>query len=143
MSAAIFELPSTQAFMRAGYAGRWEAAARMAGMTVAAAQRQHLALRMAAVVLKTSDGVTAAEPVVLRVNGPKTRVDTACETAGITLEYVRSPSRVGDLVRRRQHVMWLLHTGGMSSPEIGRRLDRDHTTVLHGIKKHEERLKEQ
>ena len=41
----------------------------------------------------------------------------------------------------RQHLMYLLHEEGYSLASIGRRLRMDHTTVMHGCRRHAERLK--
>lgn len=53
-----------------------------------------------------------------------------------------SPRRAVRLVHARHEAMWRLRNETtMSLPMIGKRLGgRDHTTVLHGIRKHEERL---
>lgn len=41
-------------------------------------------------------------------------------------------TQLRNIVRARQAAMWAACELGFSLPEIGRRLDRDHTTVLHG-----------
>lgn len=38
-------------------------------------------------------------------------------------------------------VIWA--QGRLSLPEIGRRFDRDHTTVLHGVRQHAKRMAQQ
>jgi len=55
-----------------------------------------------------------------------------------------SPRRDREVVRARHEAFWRCkHETTMSLPEIGRRFGgRDHTTVLHGIRKHEERMRE-
>jgi hypothetical protein len=59
--------------------------------------------------------------------------------AGITLDRLRSAARDPETVRARQAVMAGLADAGWSSPRIGRYLNRDHSTVLHGIARHRER----
>ncbi len=48
---------------------------------------------------------------------------------------IRGPRRWASIVRARHEVAWLLrqHTA-MSYPEIGRLLDRDHSSVMHGVR---------
>jgi tryptophanase len=54
---------------------------------------------------------------------------------GLTLDQLRSRDRRPQLVRVRQAVMRALHEqAGLSSVQIGRLLDRDHTTVLHALR---------
>lgn len=51
-------------------------------------------------------------------------------------------SRRFPVVRARQEAMWRLRTlRGLSLAQIGRMLGgRDHTTILHGVRRHEARL---
>jgi chromosomal replication initiation ATPase DnaA len=53
---------------------------------------------------------------------------------GYTSEKVRS-SRAAELVAVRQRVIHRLRVAGYSLPEIGRVINRDHTTVLHHLEK--------
>jgi len=71
-------------------------------------------------------------PLPSLINRPQ-NVDLACELAGISLKLARSPDRDRKTARKRWHVMAILREWGRSSPQIGRLLNRDHTTVLHGI----------
>lgn len=43
-------------------------------------------------------------------------------------------SRVAPVARARQAVMRRLHADGFSATQIGRWLNRDHTTVLHALR---------
>lgn len=61
---------------------------------------------------------------------------------GVSFNDLVSHRREHHLVRARQHAMWELaqHTK-LSYPQIGRILgDRDHSTVIHGIKRHALRI---
>lgn len=59
-------------------------------------------------------------------------MDVTCAVYGITETVLLSPSRVPLLVRARQQIIRILRErGGFSYPEIGRRLNRDHSTVIH------------
>ena len=65
-----------------------------------------------------------------------------CKKHDSSFEEIFNDNRRHDLVVIRQEIFYeIRHQLGMSLPEIGRRFNRDHTTVLHGIKKHEERMK--
>jgi len=56
--------------------------------------------------------------------------------AGITSELILGDSRGVEAVRARDRVIWLLRMDlGMGPSEIGRFLNRDHSTILHSIKK--------
>lgn len=81
------------------------------------------------------------------------RASTAIHTAilmaagarGFTVSQVRSPSRERALTSCRQEIMWLLSTDfGLSYAQIGSLLgDRDHSTVIHGVRTHASRSAKQ
>lgn len=60
----------------------------------------------------------------------------------VTVAELCGPSRQRRIAWPRQELMWALYdTGRYSMPQIGRFIGgRDHTTALHGIRRHEERL---
>lgn len=61
-------------------------------------------------------------------------------SAGLTLADLRSPARHRHIAHVRQDVMRAIHENTKASlPEIGRFLNRDHTTVMWGIRKSRER----
>ena len=54
---------------------------------------------------------------------------------GINADELKGKSRHKQIVEPRQLAMYLLREDAhLSTPEIGRLLNRDHTTVLHGLK---------
>ncbi len=58
-----------------------------------------------------------------------------------TINGLKSKRRNKDVVAARHEVMWRLHKKtALSMPQIGRILNKDHTTVLHGIRKHQARM---
>lgn len=59
------------------------------------------------------------------------RVAVECN---ITIAELQSSNRCPRVSKPRQRLMSELHEAGFSLPRIGRFLDRDHTTVHHGIK---------
>lgn len=64
------------------------------------------------------------------------RVIASIEIArGIPSGSITAPGRTGDIAKARQLVYFLLHKWGMSAPAIGRAINRDHSSVLHGIKR--------
>ncbi|MBI1682359.1 helix-turn-helix domain-containing protein [Caulobacter hibisci] len=63
---------------------------------------------------------------------------------GVSVEELRGPKRQRRISLARQHAMWLMNgLPHLSLPMIGRFLNRDHTTVLFGIRAHERRVAEQ
>lgn len=59
-------------------------------------------------------------------------LDVTCAVYGVSEQVLLSPSRVPLLVRARQQIIRIMRDcGGFSYPEIGRRLNRDHSTVIH------------
>jgi chromosomal replication initiator protein len=54
---------------------------------------------------------------------------------------LRGPSRLRTILVARQVAMYLAHdAAGFSLPAVGRAFDRDHTTVLHAVRKVRERI---
>mgnify|MGYP003685405121 CR=1 FL=1 len=63
-----------------------------------------------------------------------------CAEHDIPVNEMVSHRRQSKLVKKRHALMAMLkETTSASLPEIARALNRDHTTVLHGIRKHYER----
>lgn len=69
-------------------------------------------------------------------------IQQVCKDHGVQVQWVLGKSRVQRIVRARHEIMWKLNLLGMTLPSIGRRLNRDHTTVLHGIRQHQKRIEE-
>lgn len=60
---------------------------------------------------------------------------------GFTLKNLQSKRRFTELVHARWHVMWALsEETALSLAGIGRLLNVDHTTVIHGVKQHKQRI---
>lgn len=67
---------------------------------------------------------------------------SVCHDAGIAVEDLTGPRRLPPLVRVRHSAMWrLVNEGGANKAQVARLLNRDRATVRHGIRKHEERLR--
>jgi len=66
------------------------------------------------------------------------------EKHGFTREDMESPCRRKPIALARQEAMWELRKRtSLSLPHIGMFLgNRDHTTVMHGIRRHEQRIGE-
>lgn len=64
--------------------------------------------------------------------------------AGLKVEDLTGPRRTFAIAVPRQKAMWRLQSElGWSLPRIGRHLGgRDHTTVLHGVRRHAQRIAE-
>ncbi len=73
----------------------------------------------------------------------KTMQDVAavCRVYRVSVAEVMSPGRKVPAVLARQAVMWMLRfSRGMSYPQIGALMGRDHSTVFWGIGRHDERI---
>lgn len=62
-------------------------------------------------------------------------VHEVAESCGLTWEQIVRNARHRDVVQARQMAMYIAYREGFSTPQIGAVLNRDHTTILHGIKK--------
>lgn len=72
---------------------------------------------------------------------PKERITEILKDTGYTVTDIKGRSRVQKLVRLRQHICWVLHKEfKWSYPRIGKYIQKDHTTVLHGVLKWQEIL---
>lgn len=60
------------------------------------------------------------------------------EKHSVKVEHILSPSRQQHHVAARHECYFTLHSLGLSSSQIGKVMHRDHSTVLHGIRKHKE-----
>jgi len=69
------------------------------------------------------------------INLPTRTLAAACAEAGITVDDAISESCVRSLCAKRWHVMAILRSWGRSYTRIGAALNRDHTTVGHGLKR--------
>lgn len=106
--------------------------------------------------LNTQQWVTKPEPVAfdwtkvwpyrdlqpVRLNW-KQIAKEVCAQHRVSLQNVLSPRRDAPVCAARHEIFWRLKKEtALSLPEIGRLMGKkDHTTVLHGIKRHEARLK--
>jgi chromosomal replication initiator protein len=59
---------------------------------------------------------------------------------GIAPSDLTGPERPAWLVELRHECMWVLRQLGMSYPSIGRVMKRDHTSVMNGVRRHEQRM---
>lgn len=66
-------------------------------------------------------------------------VDAVSEATGIPAKRILGPRRDGPTARARQIVMYEARRAGLSYPQIGEALGRDHTSVIHGVRAEEKR----
>ena len=59
---------------------------------------------------------------------------------GLTQGTIKSDSRLREVVQARNEAFYYSQKLGKSLPQIGRFFGRDHTSVLHGIKRHKQRM---
>ncbi|KAB2912699.1 MAG: hypothetical protein F9K29_18235 [Hyphomicrobiaceae bacterium] len=64
-------------------------------------------------------------------------IETVAAESGLSIDILLSPLRTREAVAARQKGLYLAHCiSGKSLPEVGRRFGgRDHTTVLHAVRK--------
>lgn len=72
----------------------------------------------------------------------KTILEEVSEKHGVSIIDIRSARRDYKTARARHEAAWRMrHETDLSSPQIAVRLGgRDHTTILHSIKRHQERI---
>lgn len=61
-------------------------------------------------------------------------IGKVCNIWGVDLLQIKSKSRKDTLIQPRYFIFCLLKESGMKSTAIGEKLNRDHSTVLYGIK---------
>ncbi len=70
-------------------------------------------------------------------------IEAVCEHFNVSEKDLRGRARTRDIAHPRQVAMYLLREETeISLEEVGRTLGRDHTTVMHGIRKIEKQLEE-
>lgn len=62
-------------------------------------------------------------------------VSRICEEHGVPFAEIVGPSRTREISEARQHAYVAMRECGLSLPRIGAILNRDHTTVLYGLRK--------
>ena len=68
-------------------------------------------------------------------------IKTVAKAYGFTYEDMIGRNKTHYCVVARQHCYATLLNCGLSYSAVGRLMDRDHTTVMHGIEQHEYRIK--
>lgn len=87
-------------------------------------------------------GLSDLEPDTRLVRGQFSDILSAvAKSYGIAETEIRGYSRQAPIVAARQRVMYLANQAGMSLPQIGRLLRRDHSTVKHGIDREAARVR--
>ena len=67
-------------------------------------------------------------------------LEAVASTSGVTVAEITGPVRTERCVRARDVVVAILRARGMSYPEIGKLLHRDHTTIMHAISRIDEMM---
>ncbi len=62
-----------------------------------------------------------------------------CAETSVPMSSLYGPGRRIDVVRARWLVMYLAYQDGLTMQAIGDAMNRDHSSVLHGIRKERER----
>lgn len=78
---------------------------------------------------------------ITRARKIKLIIGAVCKAYGVTRAEILSHRRSYRITVARQCIMWRISKKlPMTLHEMGNTLGKDHTTVLHGIRKHQERL---
>jgi len=67
-------------------------------------------------------------------------LDAVSKEHRISIRDILEDGRFRQIVTARHDAMWRMRRAGMTYAAIGRRLNRDHATVMWGIKQHERRM---
>ena len=62
-------------------------------------------------------------------------IEHLAEGYGYTVEDILGPSRLKHLVSVRNRCVFMLRDKGYSTTEIGRIMNRDHSTIVHALNK--------
>ncbi len=86
---------------------------------------------------KPQSGPAVAEAKTTPAKTATEHVEAIAACGGLTLADLRSPKRTRPLVNARQRAMYELRGRfGWSYPQIGQFLRKDHSTVIHGVRKY-------
>jgi len=124
--------------------------ARITGFTIAAVREILAAVEAARPQEREAPKEAPSKPArdVIWIHRPRPAQQVLASVAaqhGVTRSELSGASRLARVVCARQHAMWELrqHTD-LSLAQIGRLLgNRDHTTIIHGVRRHAERLEGQ
>ena len=73
----------------------------------------------------------------------KSIADQVCKKRGVPIELIRGDGRAKPVCAARHELCYRLYTEtGMSLPQVGRFLSKDHSTVLHSVRRYKAILAE-
>lgn len=116
-----------------------KAVARLQREMLAARRRLHPACEQATAAISAKPARRAAtDEDLARIREIAVEVMLRC---GFRVHELFLPGRDRAMARARHEIMYrAVNETSLSLPQIGRFLGRDHTTVLHGLRKHAERI---
>lgn len=71
----------------------------------------------------------------------ETIVASVAEVAAVPVAEIMGPSRLRKVARARQLAMWHGRQAGLTLGQIGQYLNRDHTSVMNGVRRIEQLMK--
>lgn len=85
--------------------------------------------------------MTSVDPLAVGLRGFKVRevVIPILHKHSMPWEMIIAHKRACHLIAPRQEVFYALHQAGFSYYKIGAICDRDHATIMYGVRKHKER----
>ena len=67
-------------------------------------------------------------------NLPERVIAAVCQRYGLTEKQLRGTDRARSISGPRMVAMWIMRASGMSYPAIGMALDRNHSTIISGVR---------
>jgi chromosomal replication initiation ATPase DnaA len=92
-------------------------------------------------ILSPQDLARCEDIAALGAGKVKPIVDAVAEATGIQARFLYGHGRTARVAEARQLIYYLAHKKGINYSAIGRAMNRDHTTVIHGIRAEEMRRK--
>jgi hypothetical protein len=90
-------------------------------------------VRQSIMTLELVNTVSPDMPTKARI---RAMLRAVAEGTGVTVEDMCGPSRFGAITIARQYAMWKIYTvGKVGLSDIGRAMNKDHTTVLSAVRK--------
>jgi chromosomal replication initiation ATPase DnaA len=91
--------------------------------------------RRIAHLIRVAEAEAVLEAIHRRRSDSGIALTAAADLYGVEVESILSDDRGPLAVRARHAVCWLLRERGMSFPEIGKVIGRDHTTVMYACRR--------
>lgn len=114
-------------------------------LTAAERERERVTMIAAREAERVDEIVSRYRLATASLANPKMQVarikSDVAQKHGVSVEDIDGPRRTAKIARARQEAMWLAYRGTrITLTPLGRLFNRDHTSVLWGIRQHEARM---